>query len=352
MRADNERHAEVLSLMRAFKEKEVKKDILPCYYIPFGLNERFIGRETELRKLAEALEPKKSNTPNRSFALYGMGGVGKTTIALQYANNARNLYDAIFWISADNMIKMTQDFLEVAQKLDLVPKDRKSEDANAAMVKVKTWLNETSKLASSSLLAIRLENNYKLDCKWLVVFDNADDLEVLTHAWPGQAPGSILVTSRDFTAGFSPAAAGLSVHPFDDTDGSATFLQLLGQSSPSQTNIDLAREITHKLGGLPLALRQISGFVIKQRLSLKDFLPLYERNASKIHTKKTGPSDYQHTLSTVWSLALGQLTGNASALQKLLTFFDPDRIDEEILTKNKFTAAESDEFDFLQDEME
>lgn len=148
MRVDHERHAEVLTLMKAFKEyKKTKKDVLPCYFIPLGLNERVIGREDELRKLREALDPQEGNPQSRSFALYGMGGVGKTTIALQYANNARNLYDAIFWISADNMIKMTQDFLDIAQKLGLVPKDRKSEDANAAMAKVKAWLNKTSNLA-------------------------------------------------------------------------------------------------------------------------------------------------------------------------------------------------------------
>ena len=206
-------------------------------------------------------------------------------------------------------------------------------------------------LRAFSSVQSRPKTYCKLDCRWLIVFDNADDLEILTHAWPGSAPGSILVTSRDFTAGFSPAAAGLSIQPFDDANGSAAFLELLGQTNPSQTSIDLAREITHKLGGLPLALRQISGFIVKQRLSLKDFLPLYERNAAKIHTKGTGPSDYQHTLSTVWSLALGQLTGNASSLQKLLTFFDPDRIDETILTNDEVTRTGSTDFDFLQDEM-
>lgn len=148
MRADNERHAEVLSLMKAFKENKIKEDILPCYYIPFGLNEWLIGREDELRHVKDALDPQEGNRQSRSFALYGMGGVGKTAIALQYANSARTRYDAIFWISADNMIKMTQDFLEIAQKLELVPKDRKSEDANAAMTKVKAWLNETSKITS------------------------------------------------------------------------------------------------------------------------------------------------------------------------------------------------------------
>jgi hypothetical protein len=77
-----------------------------------------------------------------------MGGVGKTTIARQYANNARDRFDAIFWISADNMTKMTQNFLEVAQKLGLIPENRKTEDAVAAMSKVKSWLAETSELSN------------------------------------------------------------------------------------------------------------------------------------------------------------------------------------------------------------
>lgn len=144
----------------------------------------------------------------------------------------------------------------------------------------------------------------------------------------------------------------MAVQTFDVETGSAAFLELVGQTDPSQTNIELAREITHKLGGLPLALRQISGFVVKQRLSLKDFLPLYDRNAGKINAKKSGLSDYQHTISTAWRLALGQLTGNASSLQKLLIFFDPDRVDETILTNDEVAKARSAEFDFLQDEME
>ena len=158
MRADNERHAEVLSLMKAFKESRVKEDVLPCYYIPFGLSERLIGRGDKLSHVKEALDPQEGNRQSRSLALYGMGGVGKTAIAFQYANNARNRYDAIFWISADNMIKMMQDFLEIAQKLDLVPKDRKSEDANAATAKVKAWLNETGKLASLFLCTVTTED--------------------------------------------------------------------------------------------------------------------------------------------------------------------------------------------------
>jgi DNA replication protein DnaC len=147
MRLEGERHAEVLSVMKAFGGSP-KKDTLPCYCLPLSLNEKLIGREDELKRVADALDPQEGNPQSRSLALYGMGGVGKTTIARQYANNARDRYEVIFWISADNMAKMTQSFLEVAQKLELVPENRKTEDAATAMAKVKSWLAETSELSN------------------------------------------------------------------------------------------------------------------------------------------------------------------------------------------------------------
>jgi hypothetical protein len=188
------------------------------------------------------------------------------------------------------------------------------------------------------------------DCKWLLIFDNADDLNILRRAWPGSAAGSILLTSRDFTAEFGPAATGIPVQSFDDTAGTAAFLSLIGQES-SESNLSLAKDITRKLGGLPLALRQISGFIMQQKLSLHKFIPLYEKNAAKIHAKKTGVTDYEHTLSTVWELALGKLSASASSLLKLLAFFDPDRIDEVLLTES-VEPEEDTEFAFLADEME
>jgi DNA replication protein DnaC len=145
MRLEGERNTEVLSVMKAFRENP-KKDVLPCYYLPLCLNEKLIGREDELKRIADTLDPQEGNPQSKSLALHGMGGVGKTTIARRYANNARDRYDAIFWISADNMTKMTQNFLEIAQKLELVPENRKTEDAVTAMANVKSWLAETSEL--------------------------------------------------------------------------------------------------------------------------------------------------------------------------------------------------------------
>lgn len=188
-------------------------------------------------------------------------------------------------------------------------------------------------------------------CSWLLIFDNADDLEVLRAPWPGNAHGSILITTRNFNAAHSPASAGWQVRPFDDATGSTVLLNLVGLDFTLQRNQEKATAITQTLGGLPLALNQIGGFIAQRKLPLQDFLPLYERNAAKIDTRKTGLSDYEHTISTVWEMSIGDVAGNSHHLLNLLAFFDPDAIHELILLEGSKQIAQA-EFEFLKDEME
>lgn len=197
------------------------------------------------------------------------------------------------------------------------------------------------------------------------MFDNADNLEVLKYGWPGGCSGSILVTTRDSSAGFSPATQGLQVHPFNEVDGATAFLSLIREDPNNPQNQALAREISQELGGLPLALSQMSGYIIQQKLVLQKFLPLYKRNRAKIHNRKAGISDYEHTLGTVWEMSLSSLTGHAASLQKLLAFLDPDMAHElvlitameKIIERKENEELDEDEEDehelaFLTDEME
>lgn len=184
-----------------------------------------------------------------------------------------------------------------------------------------------------------------------MVFDNADDINILHHVWPENAYGSVLLTSRDFNSAHSLACAGLNLQPFDDSTGADILLQLVRLSKTEPANKAEAESISHAFGGLPLALDQIAGFITQRRLRLKDFLPCYERNAAKIDSRKTGVGDYSHTLSTVWEMTLANLSGYASHLQKLLCFFESDVVHESILVEGS-KLVEDIEFEFLSDEME
>lgn len=184
-----------------------------------------------------------------------------------------------------------------------------------------------------------------------MVFDNADDINILQHVWPDNAYGSVLLTSRDFNSAHSLASAGLHLQPFDDSAGADVLLKLVRLDNAALANKAEAVSICHAFGGLPLALDQVAGFITQRRLRLEDFLPFYERNAARIDSRKTRLGDYSHTLSTVWEMTLANLSGSASHLQKLLCFFESDVVHESILVEGS-KLVQDPEFEFLNDEME
>ncbi|KAF2177994.1 TPR-like protein [Zopfia rhizophila CBS 207.26] len=333
MKRDRGKYDEVLGLIEKFKGTELKEDAPKRYhYVPSTLSPRFWGREDALNALQEALSPEQKSHQLRTFALYGMGGVGKTHIALQYANRHRESYKIILWVTADNIINMGQSFREIAKLLGLSQTEQEMQDTQGCMLKVKNWLTEASD-------------------PWILIFDNADNLEVLRHAWPTNGEGSVLLTTRDANAVHSPASKGFHVQPFDVADGSEVLLNLVGFDYTSTSNREKAVEITKALGGLPLALTQIGGFIAQRKLPLRDFLPLYERNASKIDARKTSISDYEHTLSTVWEMSMKRLEGDAHTLFNMLPYFQPDGIDEMILFQGSSSLHEP-AYAFLHDDMD
>lgn len=188
-------------------------------------------------------------------------------------------------------------------------------------------------------------------CRWLLVLDNADDAENIVGVWPSGAVGSVLITSRDSAAWFATAAESCKVQPFDDETGVSAFLSLVGREKCTESERAAATKIMQALDGLPLAINQISGFIVQRRLALENFLPLYERNSAKIDAKKTDRGDYEHTLSTVWELALSQVSGPSRTLQTILAFLDPDKVHESVLREGGEHINEG-EFEFLGDEME
>jgi hypothetical protein len=135
-----------------------------------------------------------------------------------------------------------------------------------------------------------------------------------------------------------------------DEDGSKLLLKAIQRDSPSPSDAEHALAISRTLGGLPLALAQIGGFVTLRKLSLQEVLPLYERYSAKIDARKAPGSDYEHTLSTVWDVSFEKLTETPACLLNLLSFFDADNIPEEVLLQG--SQGLDDKFEFLSDELE
>lgn len=136
---DREMFSKMLSL-NFDKDEEAAQ--LPCSVLSVARNRHFFGREKTLSEIDQYLQPKKSRDGLRSMAIYGLGGVGKTQIALEYAYSKQAELDAVLWVPAENTLALQQGFTKIAvDGLKLPNANPQSHQEN--MLHVVAWLQQT-----------------------------------------------------------------------------------------------------------------------------------------------------------------------------------------------------------------
>jgi len=120
--------------------------------LPSKRNAQFFGRTEILRCISAHFSPDRTlSLKATSMALYGMGGVGKTSIALEYAYRSLENYDAIFWMLCGSQLIMDQSFTNIAVKLRLDGELEDPQDHATNRYLVQNWLQHTSKCDISTL---------------------------------------------------------------------------------------------------------------------------------------------------------------------------------------------------------
>ena len=142
--------------------------------VPYERNPFFTGREAVLQTLHQQLHQDRAVALSQIQAISGLGGIGKTQTAVEYAYRYRADYDAIFWVRADTELELSSGFVEIAQLLNLPQKDAPKQDDVVQAVKL--WLSRNS--------------------NWLLIFDNADQPALVQPFKPIDPQGHILITSR------------------------------------------------------------------------------------------------------------------------------------------------------------
>ena len=320
---------------------------LPCIMLDsYDGNRAFMGQQDILSLIGQALLParQKMNASEsdslRQFALCGLGGLGKTEIALEFALQHKGDYDAIFWVRADTVAKLNECYNDISVKLGL---QDPSEDKNHVVGReiLKDWLSSPKKGAINTDDALKSSSTSSAEAEWLIIFDNADDPYLLTDHWP-QGTGSVLITSRDPIAKslFSARSSGLDLNPLSDEDGAYLLNSLTEMDNEEPDTV--ARQISHILGGLPLAIVQMASVIRRQQLDLTQFLELYQDCTEHpgFHGKRfdTGVRTYPHSISTVW--AFERLNSEARVLLELMSFLDPDCIQEDIFAEASVMSVE------------
>jgi hypothetical protein len=310
---------------------------LPCFVVStFTQNEDFFGRDDILGRLDSALLPGTnliaSSEPGRMnhVILCGMAGMGKTEIAVHYVYTRRSQFDAIFWIRAEDGEKLVADFGQLTHSLGLLDPNEPDNPVVSRDI-AKGWLTNPKRLLGE-------EDNAagQAPATWLLVFDNADNPDLLQDYLPIFGKGSILITSREPDGKNFQGSEPVVIHVKPFNDGEST--EFLAQLTRSHNQQKQCNEIAGLLGGLPLAIAQMAGVMRKQYLDYAEFLEMYEdiSERAEIHESDLGMTRQtaRGTVSSIW--AIDTLSDAARTLLELFAFMDPERIQEYVVV-NKDT---------------
>ncbi|SCF39764.1 FxSxx-COOH system tetratricopeptide repeat protein [Micromonospora mirobrigensis] len=241
-------------------------------------NARFTGREDDLAELRRQLQSGRSAVV-LPVALQGMGGVGKTQLALEYVYRYRGAYDVVWWIVADPPQFVDTALADLGARLD-VPAGPTLPDS-----------------VRNTLQALGRGRPHE---RWLVVFDNAEELEHIEQFLPQGPTGHVLLTSRNRAWG--ERANPIQVDVFDRAESVAHLAQRVPAISAEE-----ADRVADALGDLPIAVAAAGAWLAETGTPVPDYLRLIERH---------GPSAL--SVEATWDLSLNRLRDQAPAAYRLL----------------------------------
>ncbi|KAJ7442429.1 P-loop containing nucleoside triphosphate hydrolase protein [Mycena latifolia] len=246
----------------------------------------FHGRQQILDKMHEFF--KQDLSPQHIFLLHGLGGAGKTQIALQFIQESSSRFSEIFLIDASTLETINTSLKNIAA----------TKNAGSTAQDALQWLISQSK-------------------EWLLLFDNADDPKINLHKFfPQCTHGNILITSRNPGLRVYAGSHAL-VSDMEEADAVELLLKSAATAA-TPTNQEIAAEIVKALCYLPLAIIQAGAF-ISHSGALDQYLKLYAENRARLLSEKPVQShdNYAWTVYTTWQISFDQLSKPAAAFVQL-----------------------------------
>lgn len=236
-------------------------------------NRMFLGRDSLLDALRERLRGGGTAVVQ---ALHGMGGVGKTQLAIEYAHCFSAEYDLVWWFAAEKTELIGDQYLTLAIEADLVLPEA---DAKAAFRKVRAHLRERG--------------------RWLLLFDNAEEPAQLRPWLPG-GPGHVVITSRNPSWG--EVGAPVPVDVFTRSES----ITLLRARLPHLDERDADR-LAEALGDLPLGVAQAAGTIAETGMTIAEYEAALAAKASQVLAESPPPT-YPVPLAAAIQISADRLT--------------------------------------------
>jgi tetratricopeptide (TPR) repeat protein len=280
----------------------------PHWLVPLPRNPFFTGRKEILEALHMQLHVEQVVALTQSYAIRGLGGIGKTQIALEYAYRHALEYSAIFWIDAETIEHVMSSLLRIAELLQLP--EREEADQQRIMAAVQRWLSTHN--------------------QWLLIWDNVEDLELLQRLLPPTRQGAVLITTRRQALG--TLARGIDLAPMGREEGMLFVLRRAKVLEPEATSEQMhqlavsmpaeyaaAEKLVAAMEGMPLALDQAGAYIEETGCSVSAYLERYEQQRARLLDRRgVLGGDHPHSVTATFLLASKRIEREQSAAADLL----------------------------------
>ncbi len=281
----------------------------PVWNVP-QRNTDFTGRGVVLEQLRDRLSA--SVTAVVPQALFGLGGVGKTQLAIEYAHRFAANYDMVWWISAEQPHLARSALADLGRELHL----ERGEN-----------LDESVRIVGE---ALRQGRPYQ---RWLLIFDNVDQPESIRDIIP-QGAGHILLTSRN--QAWNQEARAVQLGVFDRAESVALLTRRVRNLSRAD-----AEQVADRLGDLPLAIEQAASWLNTTAMDVPQYLELLDTQLLRM-LDENPPLGYEKTTAATWLLSLERLrerTPAAAMLLEVCAFFAPEPISTKLIYSSRMTQV-------------
>ena len=277
---------------------------MPFNNLPYLRNEYFSGRDETLENINNAFH--SESTVALTQTITGMGGVGKTQTALEYAYRYSDEYEYIWWVTAETEDAVVTSYKDFAVKLGLL--DNEQYDKAVIIETVLNWMNTHP--------------------GWLFIFDNVEEPTRDSPWWPRNNKENILITTRRHPNNIGKT---LDINIFSEDEAVSFLTKRTGIADDSSASI-----LSERLGYLPLALEQAAAYIVNTDSSYFEYIDRFDEHKLILLEEIDGIINYNKPVTVTLKISIDNMKDDEAARQLLYlcSYLASENIDPGLFREN------------------